>query len=138
MFRLTVLWFLVYSVHNWTNSQVVSWIVEFVHLPQYKDVFSKSTIDGSMLPRFVTSLLFFMVYRSCVRSAMLYGSETWCLMENEIAILRRAERAMVRAMCGAKLMEKKRTEDLMEMLGSDGSDGKGKWSEMVRACVEER
>ena len=26
-------------------------------------------------------------------------------------------RAMVRAMCGAKLMEQKRTEDLMEMLG---------------------
>ena len=43
---------------------------------------------------------------------MLYGSETWCLRENEIAILRRTERAMVRAMCGAKLME-----DLMEMLG---------------------
>ena len=53
------------------------------------------------------------VYRSCVRSAMLYGSETWCLRENEMAILRRTERAM----CGAKLMEKKRTEDLMEMLG---------------------
>ena len=35
---------------------------------------------------------------------MLYGSETWCLRENEIAILRRTERAMVRAMCGAKLM----------------------------------
>ena len=35
---------------------------------------------------------------------------------NEIAILRRTERAMVRAMCGAKL-EKKRTEDLMETLG---------------------
>ena len=30
-----------------------------------------------------------MVYRSCVRLAMLYGSETWCLSENEIAILRR-------------------------------------------------
>ena len=44
---------------------------------------------------------------------MLYGSETWCLRENEIAILRRTERAMY----GAKLMEKKRTEDLMEMLG---------------------
>ena len=27
------------------------------------------------------------------------------------------ERAMMRAMCGAKLTEKKRTEDLMEMLG---------------------
>ena len=49
--------------------------------------------------------------------AMLYGSEKWCLRKNEIAILRRTERAMVRVMCGAKLMEKKRTEDLMEMLG---------------------
>ena len=57
-----------------------------------------------------------MVYQSCVRVAMLYGSETWCLRENEIAILRRTERAMVRATCGAKLTEKK-TEDLMEMLG---------------------
>ena len=57
-----------------------------------------------------------MVYWSCVRSAVLYGSETWCLRENEMAVLRRTERAMVRAMCGAKLMEKKRTEDLMEML----------------------
>ena len=34
-----------------------------------------------------------------------------------MAILRRTERAMVRAMCCAKLMEKKRTEDSMEMLG---------------------
>ena len=58
-----------------------------------------------------------MVYQSCVRPAMLYGSETWCLRENEMAILRRTKRAMVRGMCGAKLMEKKRTEDLMEMLG---------------------
>ena len=32
-----------------------------------------------------------------------------------MAILRRTERAMVRAMSGAKLMEKKRTEDLMEI-----------------------
>ena len=58
-----------------------------------------------------------MVYRNCVRSVVLHGSETRCLRENEMAILRRTERAMVRAMCGAKLMEKKRTEDLMEMLG---------------------
>ena len=35
-----------------------------------------------------------------------------------MAILRRIETAMVRAMCGAKLMEKKRTEYLMEMLGT--------------------
>ena len=34
-----------------------------------------------------------------------------------MAILKRTERAMVRAVCGAKLIEKKRTGDLMEMLG---------------------
>ena len=50
-------------------------------------------------------------------SDVIYGSETWRLRENEIAILRRTERAIVRAMCGAKLMEKTRTEDLMEILG---------------------
>ena len=58
-----------------------------------------------------------MVYRSCVRSAMLYGSETWCLRENEMIILRRTERAMVRSMCGVKLVDGKNTEDLMKMLG---------------------
>ena len=57
-----------------------------------------------------------MAYRSCVRSAMLYWSETWCLKENEIASLRRTERKMVKAMCGVKLMEKKRPEEQMEML----------------------
>jgi len=35
------------------------------------------------------------VYRTCVRSAMLYGSETWCLRENQTSILRWIERAMV-------------------------------------------
>ena len=34
-----------------------------------------------------------------------------------MAILRRTKRATVRVKCGAKLMEKKRTDDLMEMLG---------------------
>ena len=37
--------------------------------------------------------------------------------ENEMAVLRRTERAMLRAMCGAKRVEKKRTEDQKEMLG---------------------
>ena len=53
----------------------------------------------------------------------------------------KTERAMVRAMCGAKLMEKKRTEVLCNkdvgIEGNSGSDGKGEWSEMVWACVEE-
>ena len=48
------------------------------------------------------------VYKSCVRSAMLHGSETWCLKEDDMAILRRAERAMVRLMCGVKLTDRRR------------------------------
>ena len=52
----------------------------------------------------------------CEIGDVTYGSETWYLRENEKTILRRTERAMVRALCGAKLMEKKRIEDLMEML----------------------
>ena len=58
-----------------------------------------------------------MVYRSCVRSAMWYGSETWCLRETEMAILRRTERAMVRSMCGVKLVDIKKREDLVKVLG---------------------
>ena len=58
-----------------------------------------------------------MVYRSCVRSTVWYGSETWCLRETEMTILRRTERAMVRSMCGVKLVDKKKMEDLIEILG---------------------
>ena len=57
------------------------------------------------------------VYRCCVRSAILYGSETWCLKENEKAILRRTEKAMVRAMCGQKVVDRKMIEEQMDMLG---------------------
>ena len=57
------------------------------------------------------------VYKSCVRSAMLYGSEAWCLREKEVAILRRTERALIRAMCGVKLLDRRNSEELMDMLG---------------------
>ena len=43
-------------------------------------------------------------------------SEVWCLKENENAILKRAERVMVRAMCGQKIIDKK-TEEQISMLG---------------------
>ena len=46
-------------------------------------------------------------YRRCIRLALRYSSETWCIRENEKAILWRTERAMVRAMCGWKVAVKK-------------------------------
>ena len=36
---------------------------------------------------------------------------------NEVAILRRAERSMLRVMCSVKLVDKRNTEELMDMLG---------------------
>jgi len=57
------------------------------------------------------------VYKSSVRSAMMYGSETWFLREKEMAILRRTERAMIRGRCGVKLMDRRNTEELMAVLG---------------------
>ena len=47
---------------------------------------------------------------------MLYESETWCLKENGKAILRRTERAMMRAMCGQKVVDRKKTEEQMDMM----------------------
>ena len=37
--------------------------------------------------------------------------------ENEKAILKRMEKVMVRAMCGQKVVDKKTTEEQIDMLG---------------------
>ena len=69
------------------------------------------------------------IYQSCVESAMLNGSETWCLRENEMAILRRIEKAMMRAMCGVKMIEQRKSQELMSLLGlKDTLDGLAKAS----------
>ena len=39
---------------------------------------------------------------------MLYGSETWCLRENDMAIL-----STEKAMCEVELIEKRRSQELM-------------------------
>ena len=44
------------------------------------------------------------VYVCYTQSTILYGSETWCLKENEKAILTRRERAMVRAIVPSKIL----------------------------------
>ena len=57
------------------------------------------------------------VCRCCIKSAMLYEREKWCLKKNEKAILRRTERARVRAICGQKVVDSKKTEEQINMLG---------------------
>ena len=55
----------------------------------------------------------------CVRSAILYKSEAWCLKENEKAVFRRTERAVVKAICGQKVVDRKTTKEQMDMLGME-------------------
>ena len=43
--------------------------------------------------------------------------ETWCLRENEMAILKRTATAMTRATCGVKSIEKSSSQELMDFLG---------------------
>ena len=56
------------------------------------------------------------IYQSYIRSAILYGSQTWCLRENEMAILRRTEKAMMRD----KMIEKRKSQELICLLGLKG------------------
>ena len=57
------------------------------------------------------------VYKTCVRTVMVYGGETWAWRQEEVGVLQRAERAMVRMMCGVKLRDKCGTSKLMAMAG---------------------
>ena len=61
------------------------------------------------------------ICRSCVGSTVLCGGGAWCLREREMAILRRTEGAVVRAMCGVKLLDRGGGGGLMDMLGMEES-----------------
>ena len=61
------------------------------------------------------------VYHCCIRSAVSYGSKAWCLKENEKAILRRSKRAMVRAICSQKVVDRKMIEEKIGHVGVEGN-----------------
>ena len=59
------------------------------------------------------------IYRTCVRLVMTYGSENWVVRSVEKSILRRAEKRMLRMMCGVQLDDGVSTKELMVKLGLD-------------------
>ena len=66
-----------------------------------------------------------------VMTIQLCYMEAWFLRQKEMAILRRTERAMIRAMCGVKLLDQTNSEELMDMLGiKEFLDRKAKASSM--------
>ena len=56
------------------------------------------------------------VYAACVRSRMVYGSETGAMRVNQEEKLERTEMRMVRWMCGVTLRERKTSEELRRRL----------------------
>ena len=57
------------------------------------------------------------VYNSCVRAAMLHGSETWGPLSDDLKRLRRNDRAMIRWVCGVRHLHETSSEALLEKLG---------------------
>jgi len=56
------------------------------------------------------------IFRVCVRSAMLYGSETWALRAEDMRRMERADMRMIRWMCGISLLERKTREQICELV----------------------
>ena len=57
------------------------------------------------------------IYSACVQSVLIYGTETWAMKADDLRSLERTERMMVRWMCGVSLKDRKRSEDLCNLLG---------------------
>ena len=64
------------------------------------------------------------IYDACVQRVLVYGSETWAIKARTLARLRRAERMMVRRMCGVSLKDRKRSDELLNRLGIECVENK--------------
>ena len=56
------------------------------------------------------------VYATCV-SCLMHGSETWPMKVEHELKMNRTEMSVIRWMCGVKLNERKKSEELGELLG---------------------
>ena len=52
------------------------------------------------------------ILRACVQSVLTYGTDTWAMKAENLQNLGRAERMMVRWMCGVTLKDRKQSEVL--------------------------
>src|SRR5664279_960447 len=58
------------------------------------------------------------LYSACVQCVMIYGSETWTMNAEDMQRLERAERMMIRWICGVTLKDRNSGEELRERLES--------------------
>jgi len=60
------------------------------------------------------------LYSTCVQCVMIYGSETWAMKVEDMQRLERAEKMMIRWMCGVTLKDGNSSEVLRDKLGIVG------------------
>ena len=59
------------------------------------------------------------IYKACVQSVMMYGSETWAMKVEDMQKLKRMEASMMRQMCSVSLKKHLSNEALRGRLGID-------------------
>ena len=83
------------------------------------------------------------IYKICVQRVLVYRSETWATKADDIQSLERAERAMVRWMCGVKLNNRRPNRELLDRLhvveiGMVISRGRLGWYDHVECMPKEK
>ena len=76
------------------------------------------------------------LYGACVQSVSLHGCETWAVKEEDTMRLERADRAMIRWICGVLFRDRVPSSELRSRLGLRSIDAR-QTTEMVWACQEE-
>ena len=71
-----------------------------------------------------------LVYNSCVRSVLLYGSETWAVKVENINRLTRNDNSMIRWTSSAKLSDRKSMSELRHFLGLLGVAEVVRWGRL--------
>ena len=69
-------------------------------------------------------------YNACVRSVMLYASETWPATKEDLTRIERNDKMMIRWICSAKLADKIPSEELRMRLGLNSIDEMLHWGRL--------
>ena len=64
------------------------------------------------------------VYEAYVRSALLYGTETWVLTDRLMDVLQRCNCKMLRYMAGVRLQDEKSSMEVRDMCGVEDLSAK--------------
>ena len=60
------------------------------------------------------------LYDLYVRKVLIHGSETWPMKVGDMQRMTRTERCMIRRMCGVSLKDRRRSADLLKLMGISG------------------